>query len=390
MDAFDVAPRNRYTPFMFLFAAKTLMQDRGKFLIALLGVTFSLVLVNVQGGLFLGMFRKSSLLVDNCAADIWVAHPGIHSADLPGPIREAWVDRVRAVPGVAEAAPYVVGIGWLQLPNNDIEDAWVIGSDTRSHLGEPWSFAEGGPQDLHRPEAVSIDSMDDWKFDYLKVGGVMEINRRRATITCKTRGILGFVSAPYVFTSLENARNYIQMPADRCSFFLVKAEPGADLKELCKNIHSKVPQLAVYTAEEFGRKSRVYWATRTGLGLSFGGATALGLLVGLAMVAQSLYALVLDHLSDYATLKAMGAENSHICGVLLSQAMLIATLGSAIGVALVYLIQFLVSTPQVTIDIPVWLAATGVGLAVLICLLSSLLPFRRIRSVDPASVLQGY
>ena len=43
---------------MVAFALKTLFFDRAKLLIALLGVTFSLVLVNVQGGLFLGMIRN--------------------------------------------------------------------------------------------------------------------------------------------------------------------------------------------------------------------------------------------------------------------------------------------------------------------------------------------
>ena len=102
---------------MLAFATKTLGQDRGKFSIALLGVTFSLVLVNIQGGLFLGMIRKASLLVDNCEADIWVAHPGIHSADIPAPISERWLDRVRGVPGIEEAAPYIVGTGPFMMPS---------------------------------------------------------------------------------------------------------------------------------------------------------------------------------------------------------------------------------------------------------------------------------
>jgi putative ABC transport system permease protein len=375
---------------VFNFAAKTLIQDRGKFSIALLGVTFSLVLITIQGGLFLGMIRKASLLVDHCEADIWVTHPGIHSVDIPAPIPERWVYRVRAVPGVLEAVPYIVYTGPLILPTAQYEGVWIVGSDPTSRLGAPWSFAQGGPQDLRQPDAISVDEMDDWKLGSPQIGDVVEINRRRARITCKTRGILGFVTAPYVFTSLENARAYTNTAEGTCSFFLVKAEPGADIDQLCQRIRERVPDLGVYPAEAFSHKSRVYWATRTGLGLSFGGSTVLGLLVGLAMVSQSLYALVLDHLSDYATLKAMGAENSHVYRVLLLQGMIIALVGSSFGAALAFLLQFLFSSPQFSIQIPVWLVASGVGLAIAMCLISSLLPFRRIRNVDAASVLQGY
>lgn len=375
---------------MFKFAAKTLIQDRGKFSIALLGVTFSLVLVNIQIGLFLGMIRKASLLVDHCEADIWVTHPSIHSADVPAPIPEAWLDRVRGVPGVQEAVSYIVGTSPLMLPSGQYEGVWVVGWDPTSRLGRPWSFSQGSWQDLSRPDAISVDAMDDWKLHHPEIGDVVEINRHRARITCKTNGILGFVTAPYVFTSLENARLYTRSWKDTCSFFLVKAEPGANIEKLCQMIQQRVPSLGVYPAEAFSRKSRVYWATRTGIGMSFGGATILGLLVGLVMVAQSLYALVLDHLSDYATLKAMGAENAHVYGVLLLQGTLIASVGSALGVVLVFLLKLLLSTPQLTIDVPLWLLSGGVGLALVICLLSSVLPFGRIRNVDAASVLQGY
>ena len=51
-------------------AIKTLLADPGKLTAALVGVVFSVVLVNVQGGLFLGLIRKAGVLVDNSQADI--------------------------------------------------------------------------------------------------------------------------------------------------------------------------------------------------------------------------------------------------------------------------------------------------------------------------------
>ena len=57
---------------MFWIAWKTLATDRGKALSAIVGVVFSFVLVNIQGGLYLGLIEKASLLVDRCDADIWI------------------------------------------------------------------------------------------------------------------------------------------------------------------------------------------------------------------------------------------------------------------------------------------------------------------------------
>ena len=69
---------------MIHFAIKTLLADKGKLVIALTGVVFSLVLVNVQGGMFIGMIRKSTLLIDNCDADIWIGHRGMRNGRGPG------------------------------------------------------------------------------------------------------------------------------------------------------------------------------------------------------------------------------------------------------------------------------------------------------------------
>lgn len=373
---------------MFLFALKTLFYDRGKLIVALSGVIFSVVLVNVQGGLFLGMIQKASLLVDRCEADIWVAHRGVHSVDIPAEIPVAWLNRIRGLPGVREAVPYIVASGPMDLPDGNYEGVWIIGADPKTLLGAGWDFAEGERSDLRRPQAIAVDQLDAWKLGSPELGGILEINHHRARIVAKTRGILGFVTAPYVFTTLDNARLYARMPDSNCSFYLVQAEEGADLAKLCREISKCVPHLEAYTAADFSRKSQVYWATRTGIGMSFGGATVLGLLVGWVMVAQSLYALVLDHLSDYATLKAIGADAHHLYGVLLLQGLTLAVVGSALGCGLVMALERYASTPYAPIEIPFWLMGAGVGIAVTICLLSSLLPLRRLWQVDPAVVLQ--
>src|SRR5437867_4334670 len=154
---------------MLLFALKTLVADRGKLVIALVGVVFSLVLVNVQGGLFLGLVRKASLIVDNCEADIWVGHRGVDNADIPADIPEAWLDRIRGLPGVVRADPYIVASSVMTLPNGDYEGVMIIGSDPASMLGSAWVFSQGSRQDLARPDSIALDELDAWRLGYPKI-----------------------------------------------------------------------------------------------------------------------------------------------------------------------------------------------------------------------------
>ena len=78
---------------MWMMSIKTLIADRGKLLTALVGVMFSIVLVNVQGGLFFGLIRKASLLVDQGNADIWVGHKKMNNVDFPQEVPRRWVQR---------------------------------------------------------------------------------------------------------------------------------------------------------------------------------------------------------------------------------------------------------------------------------------------------------
>ena len=106
---------------MWSIALKTLVAQRGKLLTALVGVVFSVVLVNVQGGLFVGLIRKASLLVDQGDADIWVGHKRMNNVDFPHDIPRSWGQRIRALEGVARAEPYLVGHSVMTLPDGGFE-----------------------------------------------------------------------------------------------------------------------------------------------------------------------------------------------------------------------------------------------------------------------------
>ena len=123
------------------------------------------------------------------------------------------------------------------------------------------------------------------------------------------------------------------------------------------------------------RCSSSYWMRRTGIGISFGASTLLGLLVGLMMVGQSLYALALDHVEDFATLKALGAEDRHVCRVILLQSLAIAAAGSLAGITIVLAIRQFWSSPLAPVEIPSQLVALAVVFVFVICLAASLLPF---------------
>jgi putative ABC transport system permease protein len=377
------------SPRVLEFALKTLIADRGKLLSGVAGVVFSLVLMCVQGGLYLGLMRKSSVLIDHCTADLWVGHREVEDVDLAREIPAHWQNRLRGIPGVEAVKPYLVGRGTALLGDGRVEDIWIVGSDPVSMLGTAWGFVEGSPLDLRRPQGVSFDQLDAPKLGYPNVGDWLEINGHRARFVARTNGVSGFITMPYLFTSFEAARRMAHVRPGACSFLLVTLAPSADALAVQALARARLPEASVRTPQEFARDSRDYWMKRTGIGISFGASTVLGLLVGLMFVGQSLYALALDHLDEYATLKALGAESWHLFTVTATQALAIACVGVVAGLVIVGLLCLFWNSPIAPLEVPTLLLLLASAVVMVICLVASVLPLARIRAVDPAIVLTG-
>ena len=124
-------------------AIRTLIYDRGKLVAALVGVIFSVVLVNVQGGLFIGLMSKASLLIDQGDADIWVGHRGMHNLDFAHQMPLRWLHRVRSVPNVEDTSAMRIAFSEISLPEGKFESVVVVGMDLDSKIKQPYEIIEG-------------------------------------------------------------------------------------------------------------------------------------------------------------------------------------------------------------------------------------------------------
>jgi putative ABC transport system permease protein len=378
---------------MWILAFKAMLADRGRLLTSLLGVSFSVILVNLQGGLLLGMISKASLLVDYGKADIWVGHRHMNNVDMGTFIPERWVNRIRGLSGVERAEPYVVMFGQMTMPDGKFENVVVIGSESATLLGNAWVMADGDPHAVRIPDGIFVDVLDAERLGRCQVGDVREINGRRAVVVGMTNGIVSFTTNPYVFTTLSRARDRFGpgagVPPDACCYFLVKARPGVDLRDLCRRIKRRIPELDAYDRKTYSAMCMEYWLTRTGIGISFGLAALLGLLVGLAVVAQSLYASVTERIREFATLKALGASDDRVGCFPLAQAVGNALLGSALGLFGSWGVSRAMSTPRAPVVLTWQVASLSVVLVAIVCLIAAGFPYWRIRRIDPAIVLRG-
>jgi putative ABC transport system permease protein len=224
-----------------------------------------------------------------------------------------------------------------------------------------------------------------------QVGDRVEIGERRARVVGFTRGIRSFTTSPFVYTSFKNSLDYTNPVSaeDSTAYVLVKAAPGVAPGELQRRLRARLNDVDVYTTAEFSRKTRFYWMFTTGAGLAVLTAALMGLVVGVAVVAQTIYAATMDHIREYGTLKAMGATNRYLYGVLVEQAVWSAVLGYGLAMVVAHFIVQASEKGGALILMPVSMEVGMLFLAMGMCIAAALVSINKVTRIDPAMVFRG-
>ena len=87
---------------VFTLAIRNLLHDRIRFAVTLVGIVFSIVLVAVQLGLYMGSERIITAMIDNTKADLWVVAFGSKSFDNATLLEGREKYQVLSTPGVED------------------------------------------------------------------------------------------------------------------------------------------------------------------------------------------------------------------------------------------------------------------------------------------------
>lgn len=370
-------------------AQRNLFHDKVRLTVTLTGIVFSVVLIVVQLGLFIGFTTATSNLIDHSDADLWITAKNVPYVEQGVAFSERKLNQVRAVPGVADAQKIIAHFTQWKRHDGGQESVQVVGINVDDQLERPWNLVEGRVEDLKSPDAVILDELYQQKLGVTRVGEVFEIGGYRARVVGFTRGIRSFTTSPYVFTSFKNAQDFTGLREDQTLFILVKVAPGANREQVRRELLAHVTDVNVLTSTKFSRMTTFYWMFTTGAGVAVLIAAALGLVVGFVVVAQTIYATTMDHIREYGTLKAMGAPNSYVYTVIMKQAAISAVIGYVLGM---FVSEFVVHASQkggAAILMPTPMAVGMFFLTLLMCVGAALVSINKVTRIDPAMVFKG-
>jgi putative ABC transport system permease protein len=367
-------------------ASRNLFHDRLRFVATLVGIVFSVVLVMIQMGLFFGFGQMVTTMIDHASTDLWVVPKGAKCFEDPSLLDLKLRNRVVTVDGVATVIPLVIGFADWRLESGETTPVFIIGADLQDGGLQPWNMVEGKPEALSARGAVAVDRSYFERLGVTGIGSTAEIRGRRVRVAALTDGIRSFTTTPYVFVDLKMARTYTRTPTDRANNLLVRLNKGADPEKTAQAIRAQVADAEVLTSNEFRSRSRSFWLFGTGAGAALFAGALLGVIVGTIIVAQTLYSSTKDHLSEFATLRAMGSSNAYIYNVIIYQALLNAVIGFCIATSIGAIVVQMTAKSALPIVITPWLIVGLSALTVVMCVVSAIGAILRVLHTDPATV----
>ena len=284
-------------------------------------VTMVLTLVGVSYGTLDGTARRAR----GVGADILIRPPGSSIISLStAPMSD------KLVPLLATQPEVTMAIGTVVQPLQGLDTVTGLDLDQFSKMSGGFRFLEGRP--FQNDDDILIDEF------YARQKGL------RAGDTLSLIGCDWHVSG--VFESGKLARLCVRLPVlqqitgnpHHLSQIYLKVDNPGHAQNVINELHKVLPGYPIYTIEEF---TSLLSINSLGLLRNFIGVViAVAVIVGFIVVSMAMYTAVLERTREIGILRSVGASSSFILSLLLKETLLLALLGTCIGIAFTFLAKW--------------------------------------------------
>ncbi|MFT5867765.1 MAG: putative ABC transport system permease protein [Gammaproteobacteria bacterium] len=372
-----------------------LSHSRGRFIAAVSGVAFANLLVFMQLGIMGALNNSTIAPYAMLNADIIVSSDAGNTLTDSENIAQVWMYQALAVSGVADATPIYIGNLPFTLSDGTSLSLLVFGLDaTKSTFVVP--SIEKWMGQLTIENTVLLDQ-DTRGIPTSVVEGIVdgvvypfEANGQTlvAVATMEVGG--GFLADGMLVTSDQSFLRFFPTRSSGApDHILIHVADGVSAATVAQRLRAALPleTVKVQTAQEAARADLAFMSTQRPTGIIFGFGVFMGILVGLVIVYQVLSTDVADHLSEYATFKAMGYGQSFFLGIVFEEAIVLAVFGFIPGfIVSIGLYAALVAATGLPVEMDAGRALLVFFGTLAACTISGAIATRRLAHADPADL----
>lgn len=362
------------------------------------GVGFAVLLMFMQLG-FRGALIEATLQLPRLLnADLVMSSPSKITLSNKETFSRRRLIAARDCPGVAATWPFYMLMlrgEWRNPQTHELHPITVYAFDPHDPVlavPELPALAET----LLLPGRVLFDRQAKPAFGSPRPGTVSQLSGERVEVVGGFDLGADFVSDGNILMSDQSYRDIFFPPAARATALaavdlgLIKLEPDADPVEVRDRLRRMLGNnIQILTRNEFIEQEQTFWQTATPVGYIFGFGTVLGFVVGVLICYQVLYSDIANHLSEYATLKALGYPAGYFMRIVFEQSLWLAVIGFVPGaLAALGLYATLAGLTHLPLHMTLARGALVLSLTLAMCMVSGALTIRRLLQADPAELFR--
>jgi putative ABC transport system permease protein len=389
------AIKQRLMPVGIPLAWLQLAGEKARLVAAVAGIAFASMMMVMQLGFHDALFDSACRLHYNLHGELVMISSQYESTVFTKNFTRRRLYQVLGHEAVESVAPIYLGTAnWRNPDTMRDRSIFVIGFNPETEtLILPGLRTNISLTKL--PDVVLFDSGSRREF-----GPIEENVLQSKTVVTEMSGrkvsILGLFEMGTSFAADGNAitsdLNFLRIFKGRSpgviDIGLIKLKAGADVEKTRAAITASIPpDVQVLTRDSFVRLEKDFWGNRTPIGFVIFAGLAVGFVVGCVIVYQILYTDVVDHMKEYATLKAMGYTDRFLFSVVLQEAALLSVFGfipgCIVAAGILYLTRVVTLLPAYTTPGRALLVFT---LTFLMCTVSGALAMRKLKQADPAEI----
>jgi putative ABC transport system permease protein len=368
---------------VLFLARKNLLESPVRLLISAGGVGLAVMLILLMWAILQGTLSQAGALVRNTDAQVWVVQKGFTDLAHGYSVLPVGLERrLERMPGVRDANPIRVAARELRVHGKK-QTLLVVGYDTATRVGGPWRYATDAKQP--RGAQFVVDETFAETND-LSVGDVLDLPGGRRRIVALSAETNQFTNQ-LAFADVRDVAGLVRLQR-AVNFYAVRTRPGR-AADVARRIRREVSDATAFDKAAFLRNNEreiregfqpILWVM---VGVAF--------FVGLAVVGLTIYTATVEKSREYGVMSAIGARAGQLRGVVLRQAAIASALGFVLGCVLAlpatWVIHEVAPKTELEFELPVF--AIGAGSSVLMALVASYVPIRRIARLDPAAVFRA-
>ncbi|MGV9010819.1 ABC transporter permease [Brevundimonas sp.] len=387
-------------------ALSTLLFEWRRYMAAVMALALSGLLVLAMTGVFIGIGKGFTAQIERSRADIIIMQPGAKSL-MSGPsgVPRRFIPLAYNNPEVVEVQP-LDGAGGTFQSVNEVDP--TMSQADRAKQGAPRqkfvqaSIIDTTPDAVTIPTDYSQDLIDALRQPYtvavdetalptlgVKLGDKALYNGQTVTIVGVTRGYPNMMQ-PGVVMSRDTLRMVGQADTGpRVGPLMVKLRNPADARRVADQLNeSGDGQWKAWTRQELADANAGAMFEEGILVIIIGGCVVLGIIIGVAITWQTLRGAIMANIKEFASLRALGVSMGSLRRIVMELSFWVGVVGVGAAIFLTWLVSLLAAANAVIIALPpILLIVVGGGL-ILIAMGSGLLSMGILKKSQPADLLR--